>query len=237
MRVMRILSTKNNFSILFIAFLQVVNIYMSSQRLPNKEDIQRAGNVEETLDYDSVQRLRQGVQSTNILSASEREENVEDVGASSNEANEEISSSSSTDQEAEEAVADDSKQADQEQIMEPDTAPQQQVPTMSPEQVLLLQVLRRAKRQQDLIIEVQKNLKSLANIQKDIERTKEQVKQLLSAFKDSQKQIIQVQRQIVAVERTQEKGFEKLQMQKRAGAIISVKGKVAKNRRKAKKPK
>ena len=232
---MRILSTKNNFSILFIALLQVVNIYMSNQRLPNEEGIQRAGNVEETLDYDSVQRLRQGVQSTNILSASEREENVEDVGASSNEANEEISSSSSTDQEAEEAVADDSKQADQEQIMEPDTAPQQQVPTMSPEQVLLLQVLRRAKRQQDLIIEVQKNLKSLANIQKDIERTKEQVKQLLSAFKDSQKQIIQVQRQIVAVERTQEKGFEKLQMQKRGGAIISVKGKVAKNRRKAKK--
>jgi hypothetical protein len=232
---MRILSTKNNFSILFIALLQVVNIYMSNQRLHNEEDIQRVSNVGETLDYDSVQRLREGVRSTNILSASEREENVEDVGASSNEANEEISSSSSTDQEAEEAVVDDSKQADQEQIMEPDTAPQQQVPTMSPEQVLLLQVLRRAKRQQDLIIEVQKNLKSLANIQKDIERTKEQVKQLLSAFKDSQKQIIQVQRQIVAVERTQEKGFEKLQMQKRGGAIISVKGKVAKNRRKAKK--
>ena len=208
---------------------------MSNQRLPNEEDIQRVGNVEETPDYDSVQQLRQGVRRTNILSASEREENVEDVGASNDEANEEISSSSSTDQEAEEAVADDSKQADQEQIMGPDTAPQQQVPTMSPEQVLLLQVLRRAKRQQDLIIEVQKNLKSLTNIQKDIERTKEQVKQLLSAFKDSQKQIIQVQRQIVAVQRIQEKGFEKLQMQKRGEAIISVKGKVAKNRRKAKK--
>jgi hypothetical protein len=208
---------------------------MSNQRLHNEEDIQIVSNVGEILDYDSVQRLREGVRSTNILSASEREENVEDVGASSNEANEEISSSSSTDQAAEEAVADYSKQADQEQIMEPDTAPQQQVPTMSPEQVLLLQVLRRAKRQQDLIIEVQKNLKSLANIQKDIERTKEQVKQLLSAFKDSQKQIIQVQRQIVAVQRIQEKGFEKLQMQKRGGAIISVKGKVAKSRRKAKK--
>jgi hypothetical protein len=37
------------------------------------------------------------------------------------------------------------------------------------------------------------------------------------------------------VQRIQEKGFEKLQMQKRGGAIISVKGKVAKNRRKAKK--
>jgi hypothetical protein len=208
---------------------------MSNQRLPNEEDIQRVSNVEEPVDYDSVERLlEEGARSTNILSASEKEENAEDVGAPSEEANEEISSSSSTDQEKEEAVADDSKRAEQEQIMEPDTAPQQQVPTMSPEQVLLLQVLRRAKRQQDLIIEVQKNLKSLANIQKDIERTKEQVKQLLSAFKDSQKQIILVQRQIVAMERAQGKGFEKLQMQKRA-ALISVKGKVAKNRRKGKK--
>ncbi len=31
------------------------------------------------------------------------------------------------------------------------------MPTMSPEQALLLQVLRRAKRQQDLVIEVQKD--------------------------------------------------------------------------------
>jgi hypothetical protein len=207
---------------------------MSNQRLPNEEVTQRV-SVEEKLDYDSVQGLREGVRSTNILYASEKEENAEYVAASSNEANEEISSSS-TDQETEEAVADESKQADQEQIMEPDAAAQQQqqVPTMSPEQVLLLQVLRRAKRQQDLIIEVQKNLKSLTNIQKDIERTKEQVKQLHSAVRDSQRQIIQVQRQIVAVERAQEKGFEKLQIQKR-GAIISVKGKVAKNRRKGKK--
>jgi hypothetical protein len=209
---------------------------MSNQGFPN-EVTQRVSNVEEKLDYDSVQGLREGVRSTNILYASEKEENAEYVSASSNEANEEISSSSSIDQETEEAVADESKQADQEQIMEPDAAAQQQqqVPTMSPEQVLLLQVLRRAKRQQDLIIEVQKNLKSLTNIQKDIERTKEQVKQLHSAVKDSQKQIIQVQRQIVAVERAQEKGFEKLQIQKRGGAIISVKGKVAKNRRKGKK--
>ena len=232
---MRIFSTKNNFSILFIAFLQVVHIYMSNQRLPNEEDIQRVSNIEERLDYDSVQGLREGVRSTNTLSASEKEENAEYVAASSDEANEDISSSSSTDQETEEAVADESKQADQEQILEPDTAQQQQVPTMSPEQVLLLQVLRRAKRQQELIIEVQKNLKSLTSIQKDIERTKEQVKQLQSAVKDSQKQIMQVQRQIVVVQRTQEKGFEKLQMQKRGGAIISVKGKVAKNRRKGKK--
>ena len=112
---------------------------------------------------------------------------------------------------------------------------QQLVPTMSPEQVLLLQVLRRAKRQQDLIIEIQKNLKSLTNIQKGIEKTTEQMKQLQSAVKDSQKQTIQIQRQIAAVKRTQEKEFEKLRIQKRGGAILSVRGKVAKNRRKAKK--
>ena len=58
---------------------------------------------------------------------------------------------------------------------------------MSPEQVLLLQVLRRAKRQHDLTIEVQKNLKSLMNIQKGIQKTAEQVKQLHSILKDSQK--------------------------------------------------
>jgi predicted nucleic acid-binding Zn-ribbon protein len=96
-------------------------------------------------------------------------------------------------------------------------------------------VLRRAKRQQDLIIEIQKNLKSLTNIQKGIEKTTEQMKQLQSAVKDSQKQTIQIQRQIAAVKRTQEKEFEKLRIQKRGGAKLSVRGKVAKNRRKAKK--
>jgi predicted nucleic acid-binding Zn-ribbon protein len=107
---------------------------------------------------------------------------------------------------------------------------------MSPEQVLLLQVLRRAKRQQDLIIEVQKNLKSLTNIQKGIEKTTEQVKQLQSVVKDSQKQTIQIQRQISAVKRAQEKEFAKLRTQKqRGGALISVKGKAAKNRGKRKK--
>jgi hypothetical protein len=230
---MLILSTKNNFSILFITFLKVMYIYMSNPRLPNEQDIQRVSNVDETVDHYSVQEQREGVRSIISLAANEKEENAEYVSASSDEANEEISSSS-TDQETEEAVADESERADREQMMEPGAA-QQQVPTMSPEQVLLLQVLRRAKRQQELIIEVQKNLKSLRNIQKDIERTKEQVKQLHSAVKDSQKQIIQVQRQIVAVERAQGKGFENLQVQKRGGAILSVKGKVAKNRRKGKK--
>jgi predicted nucleic acid-binding Zn-ribbon protein len=102
---------------------------------------------------------------------------------------------------------------------------------------LLLQVLRRAKRQQDLIIEVQKNLKSLTNIQKGIEKTTEQVKQLQSVVKDSQKQIIQIQRQISAVKRAQEKEFAKLRTQKQrgGGASISVKSKAAKNRGKRKK--
>jgi hypothetical protein len=101
-----------------------------------------------------------------------------------------------------------------------------------------LQVLRRAKRQQELIIEIQKNLKSLTNIQKGIEKTIEQVKQLQSVVKGSQKQIIQIQRQISAVERAQEKEFAKLRTQKRGGgggALISIKDKAAKNRGKRKK--
>jgi predicted nucleic acid-binding Zn-ribbon protein len=106
---------------------------------------------------------------------------------------------------------------------------------MSPEQVLLLQVLRRAKRQQDLIIEVQKNLKSLTTVQKGIEKTTEQIKQLQSVVRGSQKQIIQIQRQISSLERAQEKEFAKLRTQKRGGALIQVKGKAAKNRQKRKK--
>ena len=110
------------------------------------------------------------------------------------------------------------------------------MPTMSPEQVLLLQVLRRAKRQQDLVIEVQKNLKSLTNIQKGIEKTTEQVKQLQSIVKDSQKHIIHIQRQISAIERTQEKEFAKLRTQKRGGAaLIPDRGKAVKNRGKRRK--
>lgn len=63
----------------------------------------------------------------------------------------------------------------------------------------------------------------------------QQVKQTQSAVKDSQKQIIQIQRQIAAVGRAQEKEFEKLRTRKRGGALLSVKGKVANNRRKRKK--
>jgi predicted nucleic acid-binding Zn-ribbon protein len=108
---------------------------------------------------------------------------------------------------------------------------------MSPEQVLLLQVLRRAKPQQDLVIKVQKNLESLTNIQKNIEKIIEQVKHLQSVIKGSQKQIIQIQRKISAVERSQEKEFAKLRTQIRGGrgALLSVKERVAKNKRKRKK--
>jgi hypothetical protein len=217
---------------------------MSNQRLPHEEEIQRVRDVQESLDQDSIQRLWEDVPTTNTIPANEHGKSAEDVVASSNEATEEKSSSSSsaTDQEPEEPIADEEKRAEkEEQITELDAAKKQQqqeqqlVPTMSPEHVLLLQVLRRAKRQQDLIIEVQKNLRLLTNIQKDIERTKEQMKQLQSAAKDSQKQIIKIQRQVATVERAQEKGFEKLGRQKRGGALLSVKGKVANNRRKGRK--
>jgi hypothetical protein len=217
---------------------------MSNQRLPHEEEIQRVRDVQESLDQDSIQRLWEDVPTTNTIPANEHGKSAEDVAASSNEATEEKSSSSSsaTDQEPEEPIADEEKRAEkEEQITELDAAEKQQqqeqqlVPTMSPEHVLLLQVLRRAKRQQDLIIEVQKNLRLLTNIQKDIERTKEQMKQLQSAAKDSQKQIIKIQRQVATVERAQEKGFEKLGRQKRGGALLSVKGKVANNRRKGRK--
>jgi hypothetical protein len=215
---------------------------MSNQRLPNEEDIQRVSDVEESVDLHTVQGVQEEVPTTATLPANEEEEKSENVVASTNEANEEKSSSSSSDADQEteeEPFADKGKRADEEQqLTELDVAKQQKqqlVPTMSPEHVLLLQVLRRAKRQQDLIIEMQKNLKSLTNIQKGIEKTTEQMKQLQSAAKDSQKQTIQIQHQIAAVKRTQEKEFEKLRIQKRGGAKLSVRGKVAKNRRKAKK--
>jgi predicted nucleic acid-binding Zn-ribbon protein len=96
-------------------------------------------------------------------------------------------------------------------------------------------LLRRAKRQQDLVIEVQKNLKSLTNIQKGIEKTAEQLRHLQSVVKDSQKQIIQVQRQVSTVERAQGKEFAKLRTQKRGKVVISTRGKATKNRERRKK--
>src|SRR5579884_4017369 len=52
------------------------------------------------------------------------------------------------------------------------------IPTMSQEQVLLLQLLRRAKRQQDLIIEIQKMLKALDGMEKSVHKTIDQIKQI-----------------------------------------------------------
>ncbi|HEX2169700.1 MAG TPA: hypothetical protein VHF65_05315, partial [Nitrososphaera sp.] len=66
--------------------------------------------------------------------------------------------------------------------------------------------------------------------------TTAQVKQLQSTVKDSQKHIIHIQRQISAVERTQEKEFAKLRTQKRGRtALIPDRGMTVKNRGKKRK--
>ena len=110
------------------------------------------------------------------------------------------------------------------------------MPTLYSKQILLLQALRRAKRQQDLVIEVQKYLKSLTSIQKGLEKTIEQSMQLRSIVKDSQKHIIHIQRQISAVERAQEEEFAKLRTQRRGGAaLIPVRGKAVNIRGKRRK--
>ena len=62
------------------------------------------------------------------------------------------------------------------------------------------------------------------------------MKQLQSIVKDSQKHIIHIQRQISAVEQTQEGEFAKLRTQKRSrAALIPDRGKAVKNRRKRRK--
>jgi hypothetical protein len=63
------------------------------------------------------------------------------------------------------------------------------------------------------------------------------VKHLQSVIKRSQKQIIQIQREISALERSREKEFAKLRTQIRVGrgALILIKDRVAKNKRKRKK--
>jgi hypothetical protein len=214
---------------------------MSNERLPNEEEIQRVSSVEESLNHHGVPgEQRDEDSTTSTLLPNVEEENAEHVVPLSNEANEEklVSYHQNTDQVKEEQVTDEGKGAlEKQQAIEQDAAKQEQqiAPTMSPEQVLLLQLLRRAKRQQDLIIEVQKNLKSLINIQKGIEKTAEQLKQIQLVVKDSQKQIIHVERQISAVERAQEKEFAKLRNQKQRAAVIPLKGKVTKNRGKRKK--
>jgi hypothetical protein len=220
---------------------------MSNERSPNENHIERVSDSEELVDPNTAQQVQEeGQPSISTSQGSGQEEPVEDLARLDNRADEEELLSSSLSpriqQEREEGVAEASKQVDQEQqVTDLDEAKRQQeqqeqqiAPTMSPEQVLLLQLLRRAKRQQELVIEVQKNLKSLITIQKGMEKTTDQVKQLQSVVKDSQKQIIQLQRQISAIERAQEKEFAKLRTQKRGGAAIPVSGKVAKNRKRKK---
>jgi hypothetical protein len=119
-------------------------------------------------------------------------------------------------------------------VQQPD---QSAIPSrMSKEEVLLLQVLRRAKRQQELIAEVQRSLRALTSIDKGIEKTAAQVKQLQSTIKDTQKQMTQLQRQVVAVERAQTKGFQKMTMRQKAGPA-SRKAKVAAGKNKRNKSK
>jgi chromosome segregation ATPase len=217
---------------------------MSNQRLPNEEEIQKVGDLQESHDQGNIQELRKDLLTTSTRPTETQEKTAEYKVTSSSEVNEEKSSppSYATEQGSDESVAHEDKLADNnQQITELDVAKKQEqqqlVPTMSHEQVLLLQVLRRAKRQQELIIEVQRNLKLLTYIQKEMEKTREQVKQLQSAVKDSQKQFMQIERQLSVIRRGQEKGFEKLRTRKIGAALLSNTGKVAEGRRRQKKSK
>jgi len=213
---------------------------MSNERSPNENHIETVSDSEELVDANTATQVQEeGRRSISTSQGSGQEEPAEDLARLDIKADEEelLSSSPRIQQEREEDITEATRQEDKEQpITDLNEAKQQQqiAPTMSPEQVLLLQLLRRAKRQQELVIEVQKNLKSLNTIQKGMGKTTEQVKQLQSVVKDSQKQIIQLQRQISAIERAQRKEFAKLRTQKRGGTSISVSGKVAKNRKRKK---
>lgn len=217
---------------------------MSNQRLPNEAEIQKVEDLQESHDQGNFQELQEDLLTTSTTLTDEQEKTAEYKVTSSSEVNEEKSSPSSyaTEQERDESVAHEDKPADNDQqITEIDVTKkqeeQQSVPSMSPEQVLLLQVLRRAKRQQELIIEVQRNLKLLTYIQKEIEKIREQVKPLQSAIKDSQKQFMQIERQLSVIRRGQEKGFEKLRTRKIGAALLSNRGKVAGSGRRQKKSK
>ena len=218
---------------------------MSNQLLPNEEEIVRVGDLQESHDQGGIQKLREDPLETSTTLTREQEKTTEYKVTSSSEANETESATPThkTEQETKDSVADEEKPHDNdkqitEQLDVSEKQEQQQsVPTMSPEQVLLLQVLRRAKRQQDLIIEVQRNLKLLTYIQKEIEKTREQVKQLQSAVKDSQKLHMQIERQLSVIQRGQQKGFEKLRTRKIEAELLSNRGKVAKSRRRQNKSK
>jgi hypothetical protein len=218
---------------------------MLNHPLPNEEEIKSVGNLQESHDQSGFQKLREDPVGTSTTLTIEQEKTTEYMLSSSSEANdtESAAPTHATEQETKESVADEEKPPDYdkqiaEQLLVSEKQEQQQsVPTMSPEQVLLLQVLRRAKRQQDLIIEVQRNLKLLTYVQKEIEKTREQVKQLQSAAKDYQKQFLQIERQLLVIQRGQNKGFEKLRTRKIGAELPSNRGKVAKSRRRQKKSK
>jgi len=123
------------------------------------------------------------------------------------------------------------KEADATRAQELGEQPQ----TMSPEEILLLQVLKRAKRNQNLITEIQKSLKVLTTMERDIGKTRGQVKQMQSAIKDTQKQIKQINRQIETVERKQERNYQRLadQMKKvQSGGSKRAKAKSPRRRKK-----
>lgn len=105
------------------------------------------------------------------------------------------------------------------------------VPKMSQEQVLLLQLLRRAKRQQDLIMEVQKGLKALAGIERSVDKTIDQVKQIQLAIKDTQRQIVQLQRQLNTIGRAQEKGFQTITAKQKKTNVQAKKSRVLDRKR------
>jgi hypothetical protein len=209
---------------------------MSNERSPNEDHIERVSDSEELVDLNTAKQPQEEGPSISTLPENEQEEGAKDLAPLDSKTDEDGLSTSRI---KEEVISEGGTRDDQEQqIIGLDAAQQQQqiAPTMSPEQVLLLQVLRRAKRQQELVADVQKSLKSLTTIQKGIEKTTELVKQLQSVVKDSQKQITQLQRQISAVERAQEKEFIKLRTQKRGGAaLIPDRGKAVKNRGKRRK--
>jgi hypothetical protein len=211
---------------------------MSNERSPNEDHIKRVSDSEELVDLNTAKQPQEEGTSISTLPENEQEKGTKDLAPLDSKTDEDGLSTSHI---KEEVISEGGTRDDQEQqIIGLDAAQQQQqqiAPTMSPEQVLLLQVLRRAKRQQELVIEVQKSLKSLTTIQKGIEKTTEQVKQLQSVVKDSQRQITQLQRQLSAVERRQEKEFVKFRTQKRGGgaALIPDRGKAVKNRGKRKK--
>jgi predicted nucleic acid-binding Zn-ribbon protein len=94
-------------------------------------------------------------------------------------------------------------------------------------------VLRRAKRQQDLIVQVQKSLKVLVNLDKSVGKTMAEIKQLQSAVKDTQKQIVQIERQIATIKKAQERNYLRLAKEKKR-SVASKRAKASARGRKIK---